>query len=179
MRGGRCPRHTTWCPRSSPWPSRGPGRRVVQAAGVSPCAGQPKPPRGLGQTSLACPWQQGPAGVPGSVESPKQSGHLLEDGLVVGIQRDALVHDLPLDGHPGVTGVQVLQGQTEILTPPEPSPPLPRHPKTSAAEGCGDSTALVSGPATGPAYGWLTVLFQQRGVRTATLHTTQRTPAQP
>lgn len=98
---------------------------------------------------------------------------------MVGIQRDALVHDLPLDGHPGVTGVQVLQGQTEILTPPEPSPLLPRHPKTSGTEGCRDATALVSGRTTGPACGWLTVLFQQRRVRTATVHATQRTPASP
>lgn len=42
---------------------------------------------------------------------------------MVGVQWDALVHDLPSDGHPWVAGVQVLQGQRHILTP-EPPPPL-------------------------------------------------------
>lgn len=36
---------------------------------------------------------------------------------MVGVQRDALVHDLPPDGHPRVAGLQVLQGQGQILTP--------------------------------------------------------------
>lgn len=96
-------------PQQQPLAARGPGQHVAPAAGVSLCAGQPKPPRGLRAGWPHLPLATGPSRVHGSVESLKQSGHLLEDGLVVGIQRDALVHDLPLGGHPRVTGVQVLQ----------------------------------------------------------------------
>lgn len=44
---------------------------------------------------------------------------------MVGIQRDALVHDLPSDRHPGVAGMQVLQGKAhpDPRVPPAPSTP--------------------------------------------------------
>ena len=46
-----------------------------------------------------------------SVVGHEQGGHFLEDDLVVVIQGDALIHHLPANGHPLVTGVQMLQKQ--------------------------------------------------------------------
>ena len=47
----------------------------------------------------------------GSVVGHEQGGHFLEDDLVVVIQGDALIHHLPANGHPLVTGVQMLRKQ--------------------------------------------------------------------
>ena len=46
-----------------------------------------------------------------SVVGLEPGGHFLEDGLVVVIKGNAFIHHLPANGHPLVTGVQVLWKQ--------------------------------------------------------------------
>lgn len=46
-----------------------------------------------------------------SVVGLEPGSHFLEDGLVVVIQGNALIHHLPANGHPLVTGVQMLWKQ--------------------------------------------------------------------
>ena len=79
-----------------------------EASQFNSWAGGAADPSGPWMEQLRQPLQSCPGCVPRLVVGPEQGGHLLEDGLVVGVQRDALVHHLPPDGHARIAGVQVL-----------------------------------------------------------------------
>lgn len=64
-----------------------------------------------------------------SVVGLEPGSHFLEDGLVVVIQRNALVYHLPADGQSLVTGVQMLRKQRGVLSPSRVALPSPLHPK--------------------------------------------------